>query len=63
MKPKPLNTIPDIEECMATVMLTSNYQAILDEYHRLLSVMGNVDGDEIVAFVMVAILKAQGSPN
>ncbi len=55
---KPLNTIADIEGAMAHCMMQSNYPKILAEYERLLAVMGNVDGNEIVPLIMVAILES-----
>lgn len=60
MKHKPLNSIADIEGCMAHVMMQAMYPKILAEFHRLLAIMGNVDGDEIVPLVMVAVLETRG---
>lgn len=59
-KTKPLSTIADIEGCMAHVMMQPSYPATLAEYRRLLEVMGNVDGDEVVALVIVSFLEAKG---
>jgi len=59
-KPNPLNTIADIEGCMAHVMMQPIYPKVQAEFHRLLTVMGNVDGDEIIVLVMVAILEIGG---
>jgi hypothetical protein len=50
-----MTTIPEIEDAMADCILSEGYPAVIAEYHRLLGIMGNVDGDEIVALVMVAI--------
>jgi len=49
------NTIPEIEEAMADVILTSEYPAIVKEYERLLTIMGNVDGNEVIALVLCAV--------
>ena len=51
-----MQTIREIEEAMANVLLHPSYKATCDEYHRLLSIMGNVDGDEVISLVIVAAL-------
>jgi len=57
MKPQ---TIREIEEQMADVMTSENipYQPIVDEFHRLLSIMGNADGDELIALTLVAMVNS-----
>ena len=51
-----LHNVADIEDAMADVINAPSYANILAEYRRLLKIMGNVDGDEIVALVIVAEL-------
>jgi hypothetical protein len=50
-----MQTIKDIEDAMADAMLHPLYSAVIAEYQRLLAIMGNVDGDEVIALVMVAL--------
>ena len=49
-----LNTIPEIEEAMAEVMTQPGYELVVKRFHHLLNIMGNVDGDEVIALVLVA---------
>lgn len=56
MSDKPLETIAEIEDCMAEVMSMPRYSSVQTEYHRLLSIMGNVDGDETIALTIVALV-------
>jgi len=49
-----LQTITEIEDAMADIIEASVYPFVLKEYHRMLEIMGNVDGDEIVALVLAA---------
>lgn len=49
-----MNTIKDIEDAMADVILDPNYERVREEYNKLLSIMGNVDGDEVIALVLLA---------
>lgn len=49
------NTIQDIEADMTAIAAEwSPFSAVHAEYKRLLAVMGNVDGDEIVTLVLTA---------
>jgi len=50
-----MQTISEIEQAMSEIMLEPQYERIKHEYHRMLDIMGNVDGDEIIALVSVAI--------
>lgn len=51
-----MHTVPEIEDGMACIALehAAKYEAVKKEYHRLLEIMGNVDGDEIILLLMVA---------
>jgi len=49
-----MNTIKEIEEGMANVLLHPSYDETRKEYHRLLFIMGNVDGDEIIALAILS---------
>lgn len=49
-----LNTIKEIEDAMADEIERPDYQAIALEYRRLLGIMGNVDGDEVISLVLTA---------
>ena len=49
-----------IENEMAEVMLSCPYEAIVKEYECLLKVMGNVDGNEVVAMVLLAFRNVKG---
>ena len=50
-----LKTIAEIEEHMAQVMLSSDYPKIVAEYERRLKIMGNVDGNEVIALVLSCV--------
>lgn len=50
-----LKSIAEIEDYMAQVMLSPDYPKILAEYERRLAIMGNVDGNEVVALVLSCI--------
>jgi len=54
-----MNTIEEIEDAVADVILEPDYSKITQEFDRLLSIMGNVDGNEIIALVMVAIKRVR----
>ena len=49
-----MNTISEIEDAMADIILDPQYQNTLIEYERLLSIMGNVDGNEVIALSLLA---------
>lgn len=49
-----MQTIPEIEDAMAEVLLHPAYSVTQAEYHRLLNIMSNVDGDEVIALVILA---------
>ena len=49
-----------IENEMAEVILSYPYEAIVKEYEDLLRVMGNVDGNEVVALVLLALRNVKG---
>lgn len=51
-----MNTIVEIEDIMAEIMLHPAYMTVEAEYERLLAIMGNVDGNEVVALVLVALV-------
>lgn len=51
-----LDTIPQIEEAMAEVILQPGYEQFRLRYEVLLKIMGNVDGDEVLALVIVAFI-------
>lgn len=63
MTKKP-ETIAEIEDAMATVMLRPEYPKLVAEFNRLLSIMGNVDDNEIISLVIVASVfsKGKGKP-
>lgn len=49
------DTIKTIEEDMAELIVEwDKYPRVLAEYHRLLTIMGNIDGDEVCALMMCA---------
>lgn len=49
------DTIKTIEDDMAELILEwDKYPRVLEEYKRLLAIIGNVDGDEICALMMCA---------
>lgn len=49
------DTIKTIEGNMAHIMLDwEPYSKVVQEFHRLMKTMINVDGDEIIALVLVA---------
>lgn len=51
-----LNSIETIEEAMADVAVTFPFfGAVHAEYERLLKIMGNVDGPEMVTLVLVCV--------
>jgi hypothetical protein len=50
-----MKTIVEIEAGMADLIaINPKYDQVVREYYRLLKIMGNVDGDEIIALVMLA---------
>lgn len=49
-----MNTIHEIKYAMSSAILHPKYDAVKLEFHRLLSIMGNVDGDEVISLVLVA---------
>ena len=55
-----LNTIKDIEDGMANVMLEADYERIKLAYTALLAIMGNVVDDEVVALVLLAAKVVKG---
>lgn len=55
---RPLVSIPEIEDAMADVVMHPKYLDCITEYNRMLSVMGNVDGNEIVALCILAWLRS-----
>jgi hypothetical protein len=52
-----METIKDIETEMGRIMVEGSppYDKIMVEYERLLSIMGNVDGNEVIALVLLAL--------
>lgn len=57
-----MNTIEEIEAAMAKVASYSGptlYQAFKAEYERLLAIMGNVEGDDILLLAFVAYDNAE----
>lgn len=49
-----MQKIKEIEEGMANVMLHSSYPKTVTEFERLLAIMGNVDGNEVIALVILS---------
>lgn len=50
-----MDTVKTIEANMAHIIVDwEPYTKVLQEFNRLLQIMGNVDGDEIIALVLVA---------
>lgn len=54
-----LTSISSIEDRMADIMSEPKYPQVVEEYERLLKIMGNVDGAEVIALVLVAFGEMQ----
>lgn len=57
-----MNTILEIEDGMNDIISDPmvRYERIVQEYNRMLSIMGNVDGDESIALALLAYDNVQG---
>lgn len=44
----------DLQFCISGMKRTKHYRLALAEYNLLLSILGNVEGDDIVALALVA---------
>lgn len=56
-----METVKQIEDGMAEILLTPSYPAVQAEYNRLLGIMGNVDGDEVISLVLLAVTNASNA--
>lgn len=52
-----LVTEPELEAKLIEVMQRPEFPALCTKYHALLERLGNVDGNEVIALVMIAIDK------
>lgn len=51
-----MNTIREIEDGMADILIEyPEYHKIVGEYHRMRSIMGNLDSDEIVSLIILSM--------
>lgn len=57
---KPFNReLERIETELKVMMATRTFPFIVAEYNRLLGILGNVGGDEIIALVLLATYKVE----
>lgn len=58
-----MQTIPEIEDAMAHWDTTYlSLHEVKAEYERLLAIMGNVDGDEIILLLLIALANKNQIP-
>lgn len=48
-----------IETLLKAVMLSENFIKTKAQYNRMLGILGNVDGDEVIGLVVLAMLTSE----